>query len=92
MEKTEQKKQWETKLVNRVDKSEWVFPTKAVGNISGIVVEMICRDPETGEGHGTVLVKDGDRHEGQFKKTWQLQNFTPVDGDIVKVEKVTKAK
>lgn len=83
-----EKKNWKTVLVDRVDLKEWVFPTLAVGNYSGIVVEITGRDPETGEGIGTVMVKEGDRYEGQVKRTWQLQNFTPVTGRIEKVEVV----
>lgn len=92
METTKVKKQWKTVLTNRVDKTEWSFPTMAVGNFSGIVVEMTGKEPETGEGVGRVLIADGDRREGMIKKTWQLQNFTPVDGTIEKVEVVKKAK
>lgn len=87
-----EKKQWKTVLTNRVDKKEWVFPTMAVGNHSGIVVEMTGKEPETGEGIGKVLITEGDRQEGTIKRTWQLQNFTPVDGKIEKVEVVKKAK
>ena len=92
MEATAEKKQWKTVLTNRVDKKEWEFPTMAVGNYSGIVVEMTGKEPETGEGIGKVLIADGDRYEGQIKRTWQLHNFTPVDGTIEKVEVVKKEK
>jgi hypothetical protein len=85
MKQEKEKKSWKTVLVDRVDKSEWAFPTMAVGNHSGIVVEMTGKEPETGEGVGRVLIADGDRHEGMIKKTWQLHNFTPVDGRIERV-------
>jgi hypothetical protein len=81
-----EKKKWKITLVDRVNKKEWDFPTLAVGGHSGIVVEMTGRHPETGEGIGRVVVPDGDRYEGQIKQTWQLQNFTPVDGRIERVE------
>jgi hypothetical protein len=90
--KTKEKKQWKSVLVNRVDKTEWTFPTKAVGTYSGIVVEMTGRDLETGEGIGRVLITEGDRHEDTIKRTWQLQNFIPVDGTIEKVEILKKEK
>jgi hypothetical protein len=89
---SKEKKQWKMVLVDRVDLTEWVFPTMAVGNYSGIVVNITGRDPETGEGVGTVLIKEGDRYEGQLKNTWQLHNFTPVTGRIEKVEVETKKK
>lgn len=85
-------KQYKSILTNRVDKSEWKFPTKSVGNFSGIVVEMHGIDNEANEGHGTVLIGDSDRPVGTIKKTWQLHNFTPVDGTIEKVEVVKTAK
>lgn len=83
---TKEKKQWRKVLTDRVDKTEWVFPTMAVGTYSGIVVMMHGIDPETGEGHGTVRITEGDRKEGDIKKTWQLKNFIPVDGVISQVE------
>jgi len=85
-------KQYKSILTNRVDKSEWTFPTKAVGNFSGIVVEMHGIDNEANEGHGTVLIGDSDRPVGTIKKTWQLHNFTPVDVTIEKVQVVKPAK
>jgi hypothetical protein len=46
------KKEVTTVLTNRIDKEEWVFPTMAASNFSGLVVEVTGRDPETGEGVG----------------------------------------
>jgi hypothetical protein len=87
-----EKKKWTTVLTNRIDKEEWVFPTMAASNFSGLVVEVTGRDPETGEGVGTVLIGDSDRPIGTIKKTWQLHNFTPIDGAIEKVEVTNKSK
>ena len=87
-----EKKNWKTVLTNRKDKTEWVFPTLAVGLFSGIVVNMTGKEPETGEGVGMVMITEGDRQEGTIKRTWQLQNFTPVDGTIKKVEVPKKVK
>ena len=89
---SKEKKKWTTVLTNRVDKKEWVFPTMAASNFSGLVVEVTGRDPETGEGVGTVLIGDSDRPIGTIKKTWQLHNFTPIDGTITKVEVTNKSK
>jgi hypothetical protein len=92
MEQQKEKKQWKTVLLNRVDKTEWNFPTLAVGGFSNAVVLMHGVDPETGEGHGTVVVSGGDQKEGMIKRTWRLNNFTPVDGEITKVEVEKKEK
>jgi hypothetical protein len=87
-----EKKNWKTVLTNRKDKTEWVFPTLAVGSFSGVVVEMTGLDEETGEGVGTVVIGNVDKPTGVLKRTWQLRNFTPVDGTIEKVEVAKKVK
>jgi len=86
-----EKKVWQNSLANRVDKTTWEFPTLAVGNYSGVVVQMTGRDAETNEGVGEVLIGNSDKPTGVTKRTWQLQNFTPVDGVIEKIE-VTEKK
>jgi hypothetical protein len=87
---SKEKKQWKTVLVDRVDKSEWTLPTLAVSTYSGVVVNMMKIDPDTGEGIGEVVVKASHFKEGDFRRTWQMRTFVPVDGKLEKVGVIKK--